>query len=257
MEKLPTKLIVSAVMPGKLDLEQRMMADHALSMGIPVETASEKMMERGKVQVSRDFLVMGTVPFVQHALRLLGAALPEHTPYPEVLAPWLYRKVWKEKSLRRVLDRLGADGAPVFIKPASGWKRFTGFIAKNPEDYRLSAVSKNMQVWVSEPIQFLSEWRVYVLRGEIQDIKFCDHGGDPALRPGLHEIESAVNTLRDHRLAPAGFVIDFGITSKGQTALIEMNDGFSFGAYDGVSAQIYWDINWARWDELVSAQLTV
>ena len=183
--------------------------------------------------------------------------MPAHAPYPEVLQPCLHRQVWKEKSLRRVLDRLRAGGAPVFIKPASGWKRFTGFIPEHADDYRLSAVSKNIEVWVSEPIQLLSEWRVYVLRAKIHEITFCDHGGDPALRPDLREIEAAVDTLHHHHLAPAGFVIDFGLTSQGQTALIEMNDGFSFGAYQGVSAQTYWDINWVRWQELVSAAVQV
>ncbi|MFZ3002766.1 MAG: hypothetical protein WA071_20790 [Undibacterium umbellatum] len=47
------------------------------------------------------------------------------------------------------------------------------------------------------------------------------------------------------------FCIDFGVTPQGKTALIEMNDGFSFGAYDGLSERIYWDITWARWREIL------
>ncbi|BBB65844.1 hypothetical protein UNDYM_1591 [Undibacterium sp. YM2] len=250
MQTLPTKLIVSAKMPGHLDHEQRLMADYAASLGITVETASEKMMERGKVPLSRDMLVMGTVPFVHHALRLLGAQLPQHTPYPEVLKPWLYRKVWQEKSLRRVLDRLQNGGPRLFIKPVSGWKRFTGFVPDFADDYRFNGVSKSMPVWVSEPVTFVSEWRVYVLHGEIQDIKLCDHGGDAQVTPDLNEIEKALQALLDAHIAPSGFAIDFGVTAQGHTALIEMNDGFSFGAYDGLSAKIYWDITWARWQDI-------
>ncbi|MES2039687.1 MAG: ATP-grasp domain-containing protein [Pseudomonadota bacterium] len=251
MQTLPTKLIVSAKMPGQLDHEQRLMADYAISLGVPVETASEKMMERGKVPLSPDVLVMGTVPFVHHALRLLGTRLPEHTPYPEALTPWLYRKVWQEKSLRRVLDRLKEGGPGLFVKPVSGWKRFTGFVPDFADDYRFNGVSKSMPVWVSEPVTFVSEWRVYVLHGKIQDIKLCDHGGDANVRPDLNEIEKALQTLLDAQIAPDGFAIDFGVTQHGETALIEMNDGFSFGAYDGLSAKIYWDITWARWREIL------
>lgn len=251
MQTLPTKVIVSAKMPGKLDHEQRLIAEYAASLDLPVETGSEKMMERGKLAISVDTLVMGTVPFVHHALRLLGIQLPEHTPYPEVLKPWLYRKVWQEKSLRRVLDRLENGGPRVFVKPVFGWKRFTGFVPEYADDYRFNGISKNMPVWVSEPVTFVSEWRVYVLHGKIQDIKFCDHGGDATMQPDLSDIEKALQALLDAQIAPAGFAIDFGVTDQGNTALIEMNDGFSFGAYDGLSAKIYWDITWARWGEIL------
>ena len=251
MLTLPAKVIVSAKMPGKLDHEQRLIAEYAGSLDLPVETASEKMMERGKLALSVDTLVMGTVPFVHHALRLLGTQLPEHTPYPEVLKPWLYRKVWQEKSLRRVLDRLENGGPRVFVKPVSGWKRFTGFVPEFADDYRFNGVSKSMPVWVSEPVTFLSEWRVYVLYGKIQDIKLCDHRGDATMRPDLNEIERALQALLNAQIAPDGFAIDFGVTKQGNTALIEMNDGFSFGAYDGLSAKIYWDITWARWRQIL------
>jgi len=251
MPALPVKVIVSAKMPGKLDHEQKLVAEYAESLGVAVETASEKMMERGKVSLSPDILVMGTIPFVHHALRLLGSQLPPHIPYPEVLTPWLYRKVWQEKSLRRVLERMQDGGSALFIKPVSGWKRFTGFVPEYADDYRFNGVSRNIPVWVSEPVTFVSEWRVYVLNGKIQDVKFCDHGGDSDIRPDLNEINRALSALVDARVAPAGFAIDFGVTAQGHTALIEMNDGFSFGAYDGLPAKTYWDITWARWQEIL------
>jgi hypothetical protein len=227
------------------------MAEHALALGIPVVCASEKMMERAKVDLDGEMLVAGTVPFVLHALRRLNVPVPAHEPYPPELAPWMHRKVWKRDRLRDALYDLEQGGPKVFIKPAAGWKKFTGFVADFADDYRFRGVSRNVPVWVSEPMAFVSEWRAYVADGKVLDLRFADHGGDRGVNPDEDVVKAAVAELVRAGRAAAGFVIDFGVTTDGRTALIEMNDGFSFGAYDGVSAETYWRVTAARWRELV------
>lgn len=238
-------------MRGRLGLEERLMHDYAQQLGIPVVMASEKMMTRGLVDLDKHSLVTGSVPFILQAMRQLNIVPPEHTPYPDVLTPWLHRRVWKEPRLRNVLDALDNGRGPLFIKPAKGWKRFTGFVTDYSDDPRFNGVSKNIPVWVSEPVNFVSEWRAYVLNGVVLAIKFADHGGDRNVTLDTSEVEVAVATLIQAGQAPAGFVIDFGVTQDGLTALIEMNDGFSFGAYDGLSVDDYWNITSARWFELI------
>ncbi|MEM8604121.1 MAG: ATP-grasp domain-containing protein, partial [Cyanobacteria bacterium P01_H01_bin.121] len=49
----------------------------------------------------------------------------------------------------------------------------------------------------------------------------------------------------------AGYAIDFGVLTSGQTALVEMNDGFAVGAY-GIDSRNYTDMIWARWEQLLS-----
>jgi hypothetical protein len=240
-------------MPGRFGREEQLLADHAGQLGIPVIAASEKMMERGRVDLDRSCLVAGTVPFVSHALRRLGLTVPEHNPYPATLAPWLHRKVWRADRLRDVIRELDKGGPRVFVKPANGWKRFPGFVVEFGSDHRFNGASKNTPVWVSEPVEFVSEWRAYVAHGVILDICFADHGGDRLVTPDTKSIHDAVARLVSNKFAPAGFVIDFGVTKAGVTALVEMNDGFSFGAYDGVSADVYWKVTAARWFELLSA----
>lgn len=227
------------------------MASHSIRLGVPVETCSEKMMERGRVEVRADYLVAGTVPIVHHALRRLGCKLPEHTPYPDILQPWFRRSIKKVASLRVVKDRLRNGGSSVFVKPAAGWKRFTGFVPQFEHDYRFNGASQNSPVWISEPVNFISEWRAYVVHGMVKNLEFCDHGGDATRLPDVTSIDDAVRVLVSTNQAPAGFVIDFGVLSSGETALIEMNDGFSFGAYGNLPAEVYWDLTWARWQELV------
>ena len=53
----------------------------------------------------------------------------------------------------------------------------------------------------------------------------------------------------------AGFGIDFGLLSTGETALVEMNDGFALGAY-AISARDYTDLLIARWEELMAQPKT-
>lgn len=234
-----------------LGWEELLAKAHALTLGLPVLQASVKQMERGRVVLGPTDLVVGGVPFVLSAMRQLGIAVPEHTPYPSSLAPYLHRKVHRVPELRMVLQVLQDGGPRVFVKPAKGWKRFTGFVAEFPDDYRFAGASRRAPVWVSETVRFVSEWRCYVEQGTIRACQFADHGGDRAFRPDLGVIQRACRALADAGQAPAGFVIDFGVLDTGQTALIELNDGFSFGAYDGLDAEVLFDVVNARWRELV------
>ncbi|MFP3637771.1 ATP-grasp domain-containing protein [Paraburkholderia sp. SIMBA_054] len=226
------------------------MAALAAQRGVPVYRATEKQLERSKFKLQSDMLAVGSVRFVKHALRQLGRDLPEHTPYPPIIADLLYREVWKERSLRDARALL-EQGRRLFIKPAEGWKRFTGFVAEFTDDYRFNGASSSSAVWVSTPVRFVSEWRAYVARGDVLDLRFADHGGDRNVTPNTAVIHNAVARLMTGPEAPAGLVADFGVLDSGETALIEVNDGFSFGAYDGVPAEVYWEVMLSRWLQIV------
>lgn len=47
----------------------------------------------------------------------------------------------------------------------------------------------------------------------------------------------------------SAYCLDVGITNKGEIALIEMTDGFSFGKY-GMSDELLAEILITRWSEL-------
>lgn len=69
---------------------------------------------------------------------------------------------------------------------------------------------------------------------------------DWRVRPSTATIEGAV---RDFTNAPAEYAIDFGLTAKGQTLLIEVDDGYSLGCYELVYLD-YAKLLSARWAEL-------
>jgi hypothetical protein len=251
MGAAPTAVVVQIKGNGTLGREEAMMAALAASRGIPVERASEKQLERRRILLSAGMVAVGSVPFVKHALRQFGKELPLHAPYPTALGHLLYRDVRKLPALSDAHALLAA-GRRVFIKPADGWKRFTGFVAEFADDYRFNGVSRAKPVWVSDPVRFVSEWRAYVADNAVMDVRFADHGGDRDAKPDISVIREAVALLAEHPATPAGYVIDFGVLDTGETALIEMNDGFSFGAYDDVTPEAYWSVTVSRWQELVA-----
>ena len=62
-------------------------------------------------------------------------------------------------------------------------------------------------------------------------------------------IEKAVSEFIS---APKGYGIDFGVTDKGETLLIEVNEGYSLGSY-GLQSIDYAKLLSARWAELQSS----
>lgn len=69
----------------------------------------------------------------------------------------------------------------------------------------------------------------------------------------LNEAEtlSAIDILEHSGNANCAYGIDFGVLADGDTALIELNDGFSLGSY-GLDPAVYADLILARWTELMS-----
>ena len=99
-------------------------------------------------------------------------------------------------------------------------------------------------VW--EYVLFDSEWRVFVVNGEI--LGLSHYQGDCFVFPDSETIRSSV---RQFRSAPAGYGIDFGVLSDGRTVLVEANDGYSLGSYS-LNSVDYTRLLEARWVELAA-----
>lgn len=191
-------LLVQVQGNGTLDREEQLMADLAVKYGLPVERASTGQVERSRIRLGEGCVAVGSVPFVKHALRQIGMELPIHTPYPSCLEHLLYRQVRRLSSLREARAMVTA-GRRLFIKPADGWKRFTGFVAEFVDDPRFNGQSKARPVWISDPVRFVSEWRAYVADGELLEVRFADHGGDRTVEPDVILIGDAINALTDRK----------------------------------------------------------
>jgi hypothetical protein len=242
---MPTLIVEKHTPEGR---EELLVATYAAMIGWDVRWAFLKHMRRGREDVASAGLVAGHVPFVLSALRQAGAETPVDDCYPEALAKHLHRGV-RRTTLRRVIGHVEATGLPVFVKPAARTKRFTGFVLETAMEPRLSGIPGGEDVWACDPVEWWSEWRVYVINDRVRHVSFCD--GDRSAGADVSVIESAVSDLSMTDTRPAGYAIDFGVLADGRTALIEMNDGYSIGAYEDVPPDVYFDLLRARWRQLL------
>jgi hypothetical protein len=234
----------------KLRHEEELMHEELTRLGIPCIFYTTKQILRRTLPLTRGCLVVGDAPCIYGALKQLDVPIPEANPYPVVLTSYLHRRIWRS-TLGAVIRQVEDDWSrPVFVKPASREKRFTGSVLSGVDNlYGVYGVSRRQAVFCSEPVQWVSEFRVYVANDSILAV---DHyAGDENAPPELAAIQSAVAALA---AAPeerrAGYAIDFGVLSTGETALVEMNDGFAIGAYR-IAAQDYAAMVMARWKELM------
>lgn len=183
----------------------------------------------------------GYIGDVWRALKKLGRPTPAPVDYPVELLDYLGRVV-----RQTTLGKVRGSTARTFVKPVEH-KLFTGFVYNGDGDSRMRLVTlpDEVPVWVSDVIDFRSEHRVFVLKGEIVDVR--RYKGDWALAPHRGVIEQAVCAWKSK---PAACALDFGVMSGHWTGLVEANDGFALGGY-GIASVDYAKMLSARWHELV------
>lgn len=194
-------------------------------------------------------LVFGGVDVVRPYLAKLGCE-PEPIDYPELLHPWLHRK-FERTTLQEVRRRYNAPGEPRFVKPVEH-KLFTGHLVRRFGDLLPSQHCDPMaEVYLVEPVEFVSEWRFYV---EGSRIVGADHyKGDPLFFPSRFEVQAMARTYATDPESPAAYTLDVGsvVTTEGtKTHLVEVNDMIAVGSY-GLDSLIYAGLIEARWDQLV------
>lgn len=235
---------------GKLRIEEQLVSSELKSRGCQINYFSSKHIRRRSLPLNDTTLVVGDMNCIYGAMKQLGIPIPKADSYPKSLSQFLYREV-KLSRLKDIEASLFYSGGfnPIFIKPAHTQKKFTGFVLESEQDlYKLSDVSKQIEIWCSQIVKWLSEWRVYVVNYEIRAISWYE--GDIELKPDKDAIGKAISLLRKNGDSPKSFAIDFGVLSSGETALIEMNDGFAVGAYEVTQAD-YTDMVVSRWQELL------
>ncbi|TAE12727.1 MAG: DUF4343 domain-containing protein [Bacteroidetes bacterium] len=192
-----------------------------------------------------DEVVVGFIDDVQSALRGLGVGEFPNFNYPEELTPFLGRKIWKS-TVNTIANNPEKWG--VFIKPVQDLKQFTGVLVRNTQDLiGCGRQDRDIEVWCSEPVHFLAEWRCFVRYGHVLDAR--PYKGHWKHHFDYRVIEEAVKAFTS---APNGYAIDFGVTDKGQTLLVEVNEGYSIGAY-GLQSLDYAKVLSARWAQLTQS----
>lgn len=197
------------------------------------------------VKCGPEALVYGFIGDVHKALQKMGLDIPLSLDYPEELKDFFGREIW-QGTLR---DVTGHPSKQVFVKPVEH-KLFTGLLWSGSRQNRLSLAPypDHTEVWLSEPVTFLSEYRCFILDGQLKDVR--RYKGDWAVAPARGPVEAALKAWK----GPRAYALDIGVTDDGRTLLVEFNDAYALGAY-GLHATVYAQMIEARWEELTEPLL--
>lgn len=194
--------------------------------------------------LAREDIVVGGIGFVRRALGRIRLAVPTLESVPSSLADFAGRKIWQGSLIdaRRAVEA----GEALFVKPLpEQLKLFTGQPLRQFSDLLATAhLPDDTIVECSELTPFVSEYRAFVLHGEVVGLRH--YSGDPLLFPDASRVRAAVEAYRN---APAGYALDVGVCEDGRTLLVEVNDGYAVGAY-GLPPTTYAVLIEARWAEL-------
>ena len=192
-------------------------------------------------------VVVGGIGNVRSRLRQLGIPKgDEEIDYPKELFLFFGRRIWTS-TLGDVINN--PQGWGIFIKPKAVTKRFEGKVVSTYKDFIGFVQEDNaMELWCSEVVSFVTEWRCFVRYGELLDIRQYKGAWDS--RIDLNIVRSAIDHFKS---APAAYALDFGINDLGEMKLVEVNDGHSLGTY-GMSSIHYAKFLSARWAELTNTK---
>lgn len=187
-------------------------------------------------------IVIGYVDDVRSMLYKHDIVAPE-LDYPEELTAYLGRKVWKS---RLSVIANNPENWNVFIKPVED-KKFTGIVVRSTKDLvGCGTYGDDPEIFCSEIVKFVAEWRCFVRFGNILDVR--RYRGDWRLHFDSGVVQEIVDQFNT---APKGYSVDIGLTDKGETLLIEVNDGYALGHY-GLNSLDYAKLLSARWSELTN-----
>lgn len=213
--------------------------------GLPAETFPLKRLRRRQLELSRTILVAGDLDAMSAVFDQMEKTPRVLPSYPDSIRGLLHRKIWEST----VSEATSGDARGFFVKPRDREKRFTGFVYDGPLDNPgLSGASATTRIYCSEVVDFVSEYRAYVVRGSIQAV--AQYAG-PTEAPPIEIAETALELLERAGESVAGYSIDFGRLADGRPALVECNEGFGLGLYPGVDDDVYFELLEARWVELM------
>jgi hypothetical protein len=199
------------------------------------------------MRCTRNTPVFAGVVVFDEILNKLGVDYKKIDTYPEVLRPYMNRHVEKT-TLGEYRNKWHKDEdniSVMFMKPVKQ-KQFNGKLMKSIVDWiGLVKFSDDTQVYVSDPVNFVTEYRIYIKQDRL--ILGRNYRGDWTKTIDVNVVKDAIKTFSP--VAPCAYALDFGLTEDGKTTLVEFNDATSLGNY-GLAPVIFADMIVCRWHEI-------
>lgn len=188
-------------------------------------------------------IFVGGLGNIRKRLENLGIKKEEEMEYPVELHKFLNRKIWTSTLKQVIADQQYG----IFIKPKQT-KLFQGTLIKEFKDLIALNYNEEIQIWCSEIIKVVTEWRCFVRYGELVDVRYYKGNWNSRL-----DIAIVHQAIKEYKGQPKSYCLDFGVDVNGKHYLIEVNDGHSLGTY-GIGAISYAKFLSARWSELTQTK---
>ncbi len=202
--------------------------------------------------VTREDIVLDYIAPCRYIFNKFGVD-PYLDYYPEVLKPFLGRKIWRD-----TINNFSKDeekwSKGYFIKPIKE-KAFTGKIVRNIADLvGCGSCYEDYEILVSEPIEVVGEWRCFIRYDGILEIS--PYGwSENYIGFQYHYDWNIVNRMLEAfstwEERPAACSMDICVTKDGRTLLVECNDAYALGCY-GLPDIYYAKLISARWSQLLN-----
>ena len=196
----------------------------AIDLGLYYTLVSFEDVKNGKFDsLIKNNLFVGSVEFMTEVFNRVGIEQPR--------LPINNLRPYEEMKLKDFKYEY-----PVFIKPKS-IKAFTGFVVDDYSKSMLNTWDKELDIIIQQVINLDSEWRFYVFRNKIVDIRHYSGRMDINLIGAVNNF----NKLDDSTFKnfPETFVMDIGFYNDSDSyTIIEFNDMWAIGNY-GVPNDLY------------------
>jgi hypothetical protein len=219
-------------------------------MGYQVHKFEEEELDGEEIWrwMTKDTPVFAGVTVFDKIMKKLDVDYYSPGTYPHELRKFMTTEI-KETRLGQVRHEFSRTGISIFVKPIQQ-KAFSGLLLKNSLSLiSIANIPDECKVYTCYPVDFLSEFRVYVDNDEIIGVKH--YAGDWTKLPDTEVIREAVDTFMYRK--PSAYALDFGVARKSLgniTALIEFNDATSLGNY-GLDSINYAEMLTDRWFDII------
>ena len=171
-----------------------------------------------------DYIPVGSLDFVSKWTELKTGRKGDQIPIE--IPSFLQNEYFLKRDYKIISYDEIPDKGTYFIKDASVLKKYAyagelSFVDK-------SSLCKDHLFALSEYVNILSEFRVYVIDGKIENI--CNYNGDCCIFPDSSVINDIVGEMKKNSEMPKSYTIDVMVTDKG-TSIIEIHNFMSVGLY--------------------------
>lgn len=194
------------------------------------------------MEFNENDIVIGSVEATDFFFKKLGKEV-KYLGYPKTLEPFLGRKIHLT-----TMGEVETTPFPFFLKPAIDVKLFTGSVCESKKQLDLvyfdKGVTKETPIYVSEPLNFVTEYRCFVHKGKLVGMKH--YKGDFVIFPRIELVYEMIEAYTD---APISYTLDVGLIRDEEfqkrfgpyslkLVVVEVNDFWAIGGY-GLDGKTY------------------